>query len=124
MSTGRPGEQHVWVHTGGGTKSGLLKKVEIIMSIVKKMEEKIISLKSYERLLKSERMKFVKRLYKMEHKLRCIITLINEWEVQASTERKTSVIINDCTFIIISKYCVISLFGLCYLNELFMDHYY
>ena len=94
------------------------------MSMFKKMEEKVISLKSYERLLKSERMKFVKRLYKMEHKLRCIIKLINEWEVLASTERKTSVIIKDCGLIIIGKYCVISLFGLCYLNELFMDHYY
>ena len=124
MSTGRPAEQRVWVHTGGGTISGLLKIIDFIMSMIKHFEKNILSLKSYKRLLESERMKFVKRLNKMEHKLRCIIKLINEWEVQASTERKTSVIINDCTFIIISKYCVISLFGLCYLNELFMDHYY
>ena len=124
MSTGRPAEQRVWVHTGGGTISGLLKIIDFIMSMIKHFEKNILSLKSYKRLLESERMKFVKRLYKMEHKLRCIIKLINEWEVLASTERKTSVIIKDCGLIIIGKYCVISLFGLCYLNELFMDHYY
>ena len=104
MSTGRPAEQRVWVHTGGGTKSGLLKKTEIIMSMFKKMEEKVISLKSYERLLKSERMKFVKRLNKMDRKLMRVIRLIIELEVQASTERKMSVIIKDCALIIIGKY--------------------
>lgn len=124
MSTVRPAEQHVWVQTGGGTKSGLLKKFEIIKSMVIKFEKKIILLKSDERLWKSERMKFLKRKNKIERKLRRVIKLVNEWEVQASTERKTSVIIKDCGLVIIGKYCVISLFGLCYLNELFMDHYY
>ena len=88
--------------------------------MVKEIEQIVISQKSYGRTLKSERMKFVKWLNKLRH----FIKLMIEMEVQASTERKTSVIIKDCVFIIIGKYCVISLFGLCYLNELFMDHYY
>ena len=92
--------------------------------MVKEIEQALISQKSYGRSLKSERMKFVKWLNKMEHKMRHFIKLMIELEVQASTKRKTSVIIKDCAFIIIGKYCVISLFGLCYLNELFMDHYY
>ncbi len=104
MSTGRPAEQRVWVHTGGGTISGLLKIIDFIMSMIKHFEKNILSLKSYERLLESERMKFVKRLNKMEHKLMRVIRLINELEVQASTERKMSVIIKDCGLIIIGKY--------------------
>ena len=104
MSTGRPAEQRVWVHTGGGTISGLLKIIDFIMSMIKQFEKNILSLKSYERLLESERMKLVKRLNKMDRKLMRVIRLIIELEVQASTERKMSVIIKDCGLIIIGKY--------------------